>query len=143
MYQTSRLFLFIDAFHIHALHSFILLLCRNYLLFMRRRHVSYSRRRTYFSFMLRIYFSFMRHTHFSFMLHTHCSCTSLLVWNIPDQSIFLACIKTSTPCSEDCYSCIALTYRSCVAFFHYPCIIYTALCSLACFLSSSCIKSRF
>ena len=73
--------------------------------------VPHSRRHTYFSFMLRTYFSFMRHTRFSFMLRTHCSCTSLLVWNIPDQSIFLACIKTSTPCSEDCYSCIALTYR--------------------------------
>ena len=108
---------------IHASHSFLV-----YVSHSSNAHVSASRH----LFMRCILSLFPRISHSA--------------WSPPDQ------------CSRNHYSCVALIYRSCVALIHssyisytalrpqlvsslHPCITYTASCSLACFLSSSCIKS--
>lgn len=107
-----------------------------HLLFMRRSHVPHSIYRSYFSFMHRTHFSFMRCIHPSFIYQP-----LSLEHSRPVYLLSMYQDEHTAPYSEDRYSCIALTYRSCITFFHFPCIIYTASYSPACFLPSSCIKS--
>ena len=95
---------------IQALHSFIV---------RAHNHLSHLIRRTYFSFMCCTYFSFILRIHFSFMCCIHPS--FMYQHHVQKIAIYVS------------YSLIVL----CIANFHYPCIMYTALCSLARLFSSS------
>lgn len=133
---------------IHALHSFIVRASHSSMLHSITIHASHS-----------------SIVHVSDGLHACIlslfSCISNSAWSFADHSFFLACIKTGTQphvqeitiyashsfivhLSHSSIVHISVTRYCALAslLFLYPCITYTASCSLACFLSFSCIKSN-
>ena len=82
---------FIDIFLIHALHSFTVV--SSYFIYCSCVAVIYCIR--YVALISHSCSALISHSYVVLISHS-CSTLSLLVWNIPDQSIFLARIKTST-----------------------------------------------
>ena len=153
MYQTSRslfsdsytiIFPFcINTFFIHALHLSIITLLHLSIIYAPQ---SYTALDTLHLYVTLIFYSYIA----LISIHAPQSYTVLNTSHLHVTLIFHSCIALisihvlqSCTALDTLHLCDTLISHSCIAFFHYLCIIYTASWSIACFFSSSYIKSSF